>query len=207
MKTIVLLALVTTLHFANAQEVPGRYAFTTSRIVTEDDLKDKTTEELRIMRNEIFARHGHTFKSDELKNYFNSQAWYKSTIADATSQLTETEKKNVDFIKLFENKILTTADFDDFFNVFTKAVGTADMDKLKGLVLYKEVIDSPEQFEKSFSVNKDEVKKGIRADSPSGDETTRKLFYGEFYNGVQYQWIEFQKQGCCWYIFAFRKAG
>jgi hypothetical protein len=176
-------------------------------LVTDADLNDKTLEELRIMRNEIFARHGHTFKSEELKNHFNSQPWYKSTVADATSQLTETEKKNTDFIKRFENKILATADFDDFYSLFTKALDTGDLTKLKDLVLYKEMFDSPEQFEKSFHVNQKGLKEGVRTGDPSGDETMRKLFYGEFYNGVQYQWIEFQKQGCCWYIYAFRRAG
>lgn len=210
MKTLALflLGLFTLLNFANAQEAQGQYPFTTSRLVTDDDLKDKTLEELRIMRNEIFARHGHTFKSEELKNHFNSQPWYKSTTADATSQLTETEKKNVDFIKRLENKILATADFDDFFNLFTKAVEAGNVDKLKGLVLFGEMIESPEQFEQSYAINEDDILKAIEnGGNPEGNETVRKLFYGEFYNGVQYQWIQFQKQGCCWYIYAFLKAG
>lgn len=208
MKTLILWVLVNAFHFANAQEAPGQYPFTTLRLVTDDDLKDKTLTDLRIMRNEIFARHGHTFKSEELKNHFNSQPWYKSTIADATAQLTEMEKKNVDFIKRFENKIAATADFDDFYNLFTKAVEAGDVDKLKGLVLYKEMIDSPEQFEQSYSINVDDIVSAVEnGGKPEGDETVRKLFYGEFYNGVQYQWIQFQKQGCCWYIYAFFKAG
>ncbi len=207
MKTLALFVFVSTLHFANAQDVPGQYPFTATRLVTDDDLNDKTLTDLRIMRNEIFARHGHTFKSEELKNHFTSQLWYKSTVADATSQLTETEKKNVDFIKRLENKISATADFDDFYNSFTKAVNTGDVDKLKGMVLYKEIIESPDQFEQSYSSNQEDIEKAVKTDNPSGDETIRKLFYGEFYNGVQYQWIQFQKQGCCWHIYAFRKAG
>ena len=35
-----------------------------------------TLEQLRIARNEIYARLGRTFDDPELQNYFNSKSWY-----------------------------------------------------------------------------------------------------------------------------------
>ena len=37
-------------------------------------------EELRLARNEIFARHGMIFGVDDLKEYFSSKSWYNPTI-------------------------------------------------------------------------------------------------------------------------------
>ncbi|MCR5232634.1 MAG: protein kinase [Lachnospiraceae bacterium] len=53
-------------------------------------------------RNEIFARNGRKFSSSELQEYFNGMEWYEPRY-DAKEfdyvNLTEIEKKNVDFIK------------------------------------------------------------------------------------------------------------
>ncbi|TKD70708.1 YARHG domain-containing protein [Pseudalkalibacillus hwajinpoensis] len=42
----------------------------------ESDLSWFSEDELRLARNEIFARHGYVFKSDELERYFSDQSWY-----------------------------------------------------------------------------------------------------------------------------------
>ena len=41
------------------------------------DLKDMSAIELRVARNEIFARHGRFFKDQVLANYFSQFAWYQ----------------------------------------------------------------------------------------------------------------------------------
>ena len=51
-----------------------------------------TSDELDIMRNEIFARHGHIFKTARFRNYFDAASWYKATVNDATGLLSETER-------------------------------------------------------------------------------------------------------------------
>jgi len=85
----------------------------TPRILTYDDLylKAKVTEltdrdlagldkdELSYLRNEIFARHGHTFKTDKMISHFSQMKWYHSLIDDAASLLNNFERKNVEFIK------------------------------------------------------------------------------------------------------------
>lgn len=68
-----------------------------------DDLSGYDSEELAYLRNEIFARHGHTFKTDKMKDYFLDQAWYVEVYEDATSLLNEIEKQNALFIKSLES--------------------------------------------------------------------------------------------------------
>lgn len=57
-------------------------------------------KELEIAKNEIFARHGHDFSSEELANYFEGQKWYKKIEGKKVSydELNDIEKANVDLI-------------------------------------------------------------------------------------------------------------
>lgn len=85
------------------------YVFPNSntQLLTEADLQGKTAEQLRIGRNEIYARHGRKFNDEALQNYFNSKSWYSGTVeADAFDEgvLNEIEKKNADFITSHENR-------------------------------------------------------------------------------------------------------
>ncbi len=65
------------------------------------DISGFSKGELRLARNEIYARHGFLFKSDDLRAYFNSQDWY---VPDSSygGNLSSIEKYNVDFIKSYE---------------------------------------------------------------------------------------------------------
>lgn len=65
------------------------------------DISSFTTGELRLARNEIYARYGYIFDSKDLQKYFSSQAWY-SPNPNYDGQLTSLEKDNVDFIKSYE---------------------------------------------------------------------------------------------------------
>lgn len=44
---------------------------------TKTDLANQTTAELRLLRNEVYARHGYIFTSKDLREYFQKQVWYK----------------------------------------------------------------------------------------------------------------------------------
>lgn len=50
------------------------------RYLTTADLDRLTPEQLRLARNEIYARKGRMFYSDDLQNYFNSKSWYQPSI-------------------------------------------------------------------------------------------------------------------------------
>lgn len=83
-------------------EFEGEYTFTKDRLITYDDIADLSKKELRIMRNEIYARYGHTFKSKDLKDYFNNQENYQELVEDAAVFLSPIESQNADFIKRYE---------------------------------------------------------------------------------------------------------
>jgi membrane-associated protein TcaA len=69
--------------------------------INYSDIAGLSKKELRLARNEIYARHGYIFQSDDLRSYFNSQDWY---VPDPSynGDLSSVEKNNVDFIKSYE---------------------------------------------------------------------------------------------------------
>ena len=76
-----------------------------SRYINGSDIRAMTSEELRLARNEIYARHGRMFKDQALQNYFNSCSWYIASIRPEDFNedwLNEVEKANAKFIKQFE---------------------------------------------------------------------------------------------------------
>lgn len=52
-----------------------------SRKLTRSDLQGLSKEELRLARNEIFARHGMIFGVADLDAYFATKSWYSPTVA------------------------------------------------------------------------------------------------------------------------------
>lgn len=71
--------------------------------LTAKDLSGYTNDELAYLRNEIFARHGHSFKTERMKEYFENQSWYVAYFDDATPFLNDFEKKNAQFIRSLES--------------------------------------------------------------------------------------------------------
>lgn len=50
------------------------------RYLKDQDIEKLSKKELRLAKNEIYARHGYIFKDKSLKKYFNSTDWYNGTI-------------------------------------------------------------------------------------------------------------------------------
>ncbi len=76
-----------------------------SRYLTDADLAGLSKENLRLARNEIFARHGYIFNDPELKEYFESKSWYVGTTPASDfddNVLSEIEKANISKIQSFE---------------------------------------------------------------------------------------------------------
>jgi len=77
-----------------------------TRLITEEDINGLNNDELCLARNEIYARKGRKFKDDDIRQYFESKDWYNPTIeADdfTNDMLSDIEKKNVEFIKSYED--------------------------------------------------------------------------------------------------------
>ena len=77
-----------------------------TRLYSNSELKSLTDAQLRIARNEIYARHGRKFNDSALQQYFDGKSWYKGTIApDAfdISVLNSVERDNLYAIMAVEN--------------------------------------------------------------------------------------------------------
>lgn len=79
-----------------------KYEYLREREITYADVEGKSAEELRLMRNYIFARRGYIFESEDLKEYFEQFSWYVPLYYDVTPRLSDIEKYNVNFIKEWE---------------------------------------------------------------------------------------------------------
>lgn len=79
-------------------ELAGDYTFASIIPLIDDILFHYTLEELKLIRNEIFARYGYKFKSHDMQTHFQSQSWYKPISDDVTFELIELEKLNVQLI-------------------------------------------------------------------------------------------------------------
>lgn len=73
-----------------------------SRKLVQSDIAGMSSSDLRLIRNEIYARHGYIFKSSDLKEYFSQFSWYEPRSRDVSDMLSETELYNVTFIKKYE---------------------------------------------------------------------------------------------------------
>lgn len=70
------------------------------------DLFGLTKEELRIARNEIYARHGRLFHDTKLQEYFDSCSWYAGSIEPEKfddTVLSDIERRNLEMIISYEN--------------------------------------------------------------------------------------------------------
>lgn len=94
-----------------AQEKPANIADeyiipdSSTRYLSNADLNPLTEWEIRVARNEIYARHGRMFKSQELADYFKSKSWYVPSIPPEqfdNSFLNTIELENLKFITNYE---------------------------------------------------------------------------------------------------------
>ena len=83
----------------------GRWAWASTQLVTQSLAGCHNAEVLRLIRNEIWARHGYRFSSSDLQQNFSSQPWYRPVADNAAIQLTDVEKLNVDLLKAIETDI------------------------------------------------------------------------------------------------------
>ena len=69
------------------------------------DLKGLTKKEVKLARNEIYARHGRIFTTDEIREYFESKDWYTGTVDEVSdSKLNKYEIANRDLIVKYEKE-------------------------------------------------------------------------------------------------------
>ncbi len=75
---------------------------------TEDELSYLTAYGLQVARNEIYARHGIKFDDEDMREYFEDQAWYQGTIESSDFSddlLNDYEKANISLIESMEDEM------------------------------------------------------------------------------------------------------
>jgi len=91
---------------ANAR---GRYPLTAQRVLSLTEVRfyagEPLAENLKIMRNEMFARHNLAFKNGEMRTYFDAQAWYKPEHDNVGNLLNEIENINLMLIQTLERNV------------------------------------------------------------------------------------------------------
>jgi len=70
----------------------------TQEVLSAETFEGLFTEDLRVLRNEIYARHGRVFKDTELQKTFTAMSWYQPNAAYNDAMLSETELKNLKLI-------------------------------------------------------------------------------------------------------------
>src|SRR2546422_89686 len=75
--------------------------------ITQALLQGLFVEDVRKMRDEIYARHGKVFKDQWTQKYFASFDWYKANPNYSDAQLTPVEKGNLAVIAAYEKKAVT----------------------------------------------------------------------------------------------------
>lgn len=84
----------------------SQYLFDSDKeYITYEYLNTKTQDEIRLILNEIYARHGYIFKSEVYKQYFLNQSWYVprySSDVEAEQYFNGIERQNKIIIANYE---------------------------------------------------------------------------------------------------------
>jgi YARHG domain len=90
----------------------GYYPESSERLLTHEDVENLIVEELEVMRNEIYARHGYSFKDKEMRLRFDTTTWYIPMGIDIRDKLTDIEVQNIDLIYQYEEYL--EENYDDY---------------------------------------------------------------------------------------------
>jgi hypothetical protein len=90
----------------NVAVSPGDMEFFQNNVLTEEMLSGVGLHELRLMRNEFYARKGRTFTALWLQQYFDMQPWYSAAgEGQQPAEFSPIEKQNVETIVKVERRL------------------------------------------------------------------------------------------------------
>lgn len=82
---------------------PVEARIVSGRLIGSSDLAAMSAVELQRLRNAIFARHGRTFNTSAIQNYFASKSWYAPRSDYSDGDLTSEDKANFELITAAES--------------------------------------------------------------------------------------------------------
>lgn len=83
----------------------GRWPWASRRLLNPSMLVSWGKANLRLMRNEIYARHGYVFQAQDLRDYFSAQPWYRPLDDNSQVELSQVETLNACLIRYLEATI------------------------------------------------------------------------------------------------------
>jgi len=84
---------------------PGNMGTFQKQLVHETMLRGLGLYELRLLRNEVYARRGQRFRTSWLSEHFSGESWYSPLPDYRQPILSRIEKRNVDLIVNYENRL------------------------------------------------------------------------------------------------------
>lgn len=84
---------------------PGDMELFENKLISEAMLRGLSLHELRLLRNEIYARHGRIFKTMWIQQYFGVQSWYDPKEDFKDEDISGKDKVNIETIVAYENKL------------------------------------------------------------------------------------------------------
>ncbi len=84
---------------------PGLMNLFQSTPLTERMLANVSINDLRLLRNEVYARHGRPFQTPWLAEYFRSEPWYAPRQDFSDAELSATERANIAIITKREEEL------------------------------------------------------------------------------------------------------
>jgi len=86
------------MHDVGLSVMPGMMYLFQNTPLTDTMLKGVSLYDLRLLRNEVYARHGRRFQTTWLREFFTHESWYRPRADFTIAELNETEKANVKLI-------------------------------------------------------------------------------------------------------------
>jgi len=84
---------------------PGDMELFENKLISDAMLRGLSLHELRLLRNEIYARHGRIFKTVWIQQYFGGQLWYDPKEDFKDEDISGPDKTNIETIVKYENKL------------------------------------------------------------------------------------------------------
>jgi hypothetical protein len=110
---------------------PGDMELFENKLISDAMLTGLSLHELRLLRNEIYARHGRIFKTMWLQQYFGSQPWYDPKEDFKDEEVSGSDKTNVETIVAYEGKLHNSISTKPITQALLQGLFVEDLRKMR----------------------------------------------------------------------------
>jgi len=110
---------------------PGDMELFENKLISEAMLRGLSLHELRLLRNEIYARHGRIFKTMWIQQYFGGQPWYDPKEDFKDEDISGSDKTNIETIVAYENKLHNSISIKPLTRTLLQGLFVEDVRKMR----------------------------------------------------------------------------